>query len=57
MEDTQLFPVRATGHHMHAVRAHSVTCHLTQVNVPRPNLMQPGKLVLDLPTLRDGRLS
>jgi len=35
--------------------SHSVTCHQTQANAPRLNLSQ-RRLVLDLPTRRDGRL-
>jgi len=36
--------------------AHSVTCHLTQVNTPRLNPSQTGRYSIDLPR-RDGRLS
>jgi len=34
--------------------SHSDTCHPTQVNAPN---VKPSQLVLDLPTLGDGRLS
>ena len=36
--------------------SHTVTCHRTQVNAPRPNLSQPGRYSIYLPR-RDGRLS
>jgi len=35
---------------------HNVTCHPTQANTPRLNSSQ-WRLILDLPTRRDGRLS
>jgi len=35
---------------------HSITCHPTQANTPRLNPSQ-WRLVLDLPTRKDGRLS
>jgi len=39
-----------------AIWDHSVTCHLTQVNVPRLNPSHAGRYLIYLPR-RDGRLS